>query len=255
MTRPHGAPGDAASRRRDELINELLDSSLTHEASRDAYEALRGDAAACEDLARLRYAVARLSTHVPTPDLSEAILHQVDVRRRFISPRKRGLVTAGRLGVAAGVIVAVGLASFVQRSLPQLQVAESAAPVTRVVETAQGAARERTELLETTVKTIQSSLASPVARLSLSPAYRPDEGLRFELTLPAPPPAASVATAQAAPAQPHPAALASMAPAHAPVPVAAGAPSPFIDRFGPLLVILREPSAPIVDERDLTNDR
>ncbi|HZW08658.1 MAG TPA: hypothetical protein VFF69_02035 [Phycisphaerales bacterium] len=253
MTREHPAPG-GGDPRREQLIHDLLDGALAHEASRRAYEQLRGDAAACEDLARIRYAVTRLSSPIAAPDLSQTILRQVDTRRRFLSRRNRGLVTAGRLGVAAGVVAAVGLASFVKRSLPELQLAESAAPVSRVVETAEGAAREQTRLLESTVETIRSTLASPVARLSLSPEYRPEDGVRFDVTLPATSAEARItAAAPLAPARlgHTPAA----APALAAAPAAAGAPHPFINRFGPLLVILREPSPPVVDERDLIHDR
>lgn len=256
---------DRAKSRREDLINELLDGSMDREWAREAYESLRGDAAACEDLARLRYAVARLSAPVPAPDLSGEILHQVDLRRRFLSRGRRRLITAGRLGVAAGVVVAVGLASFVQRNVPELRVAEAETPVTRVVESTQHAARGQTQLMETAVESIQSSLASPVARLSLSPTYRPADGLSFDLEISAPsaervaaaralPPgsASSLATAPA---------IASLGPLNTPLAIrpaqsaTAGPAHPFIDRFGPLLVILRDPTPALVDENPPADER
>lgn len=236
-------------RRRDELIQALLDAGGG--ATRADFERLRTTPGACEELARLRGAVARLTAPVETPDLTDAILDRVDSRRRFLAPRRRRLVTAGRAAVAAGVVGAVGLASFVQRAAPQFQASAPAAPVSRIVEATGGAAPAETELAERTVDTIQSSLASPVARLSLSPTFRPGQGLKFDLAVPDIP----------GPPRPQPGAVfaGSYGPeSQAPLLRAqdpATAQPPFIDRFDALLVIFRDPPAQIDDEIAELDDR
>lgn len=236
--------------RADELIDALLDGDLAHEESRAAYEALRQNPAACEDLARTRYAIARLSTPVEAPDLTGAILQRVHHRRRFLAPRAARFVTTGRLAAAAAVIGTVALASFVQRHVPEARLAASEpAPVSRVVESSGLTAADRPELVAETVQTIQSSLASPVAKLSLSPAFRPEESMRFGLEVPESAPRAAIyaSAEQRLRALGVPAQL-----------MAADAPTasanPFILRFKPLLVILSEPHPPI-DEDAVRDDR
>lgn len=239
--------------RGDELVDALLDGGLSHADARDAYDRLRRDPAACEDLARIRYTVARLAAPVETPDLTEAILHRVHDRRRFLPRRERRIVTVGRVAVAAGVVAAVGLASFIQRAVPQVNVAEAPAPVGRVVETTGLRADEQPRLMAETVETIRSTLASPVARLSLSPAYRPEEQVRFDVAMPA--------TAAPRP-ETYAAGGFSMRALRAQVDRAAGlaatspeAENPFLLRFEPLLVILAEPQPRIDDERPHADDR
>jgi hypothetical protein len=233
---------------RDELIDSLLDGALTHEDSRAAYETLRQDPAACEDLARTRYAIARLSTPVDAPDLTHAILGRVQRRRHFIPARMQRMVTAGRVAVAAGAVVTIGLASFVQRAAPNVRIAEDReAPVSRVVASSGLTEAEQPQILAETVETIQSSLASPVARLSLSPAFRPEDGLRFGVSTPEAPAARGRTYLDAqAPGAPYAPLMASE--------YSPGA-SPFLLRFEPLLVILSDPHPPIDEDRPRVDER
>lgn len=229
----------------DRLIDELLDGGVSAERSQELLRAIRHDAKACEDLARARIGIELLREPVEAPDLSGQILGAVHARRRFLPGRSRRLVTGGRLAVAAGVVGAVGLASFVQRYVPEVRLADGPAPVGRIVEaTEQSVPGSR--LAGQAVETIQASLASPGHALGLSPRFRPEAELHFDLSIERVgervggrmdgPMAAGFAAA--------PRAVGSRIVVGAPMPVeppSAEMGSPFISRFGSLLVVLREP--------------
>lgn len=227
------------------LIDELLDGGHSSDRSHELLEAIRRDAGACEELALTRIGIARLAEPIETPDLSGAILSRVHSRRRFLPREARRLVTAGRFGVAAGVVGAVALASFVQRHAPPVRLGEGPAPVSRVVEATEQTSASRPMLATQTVETIQASLASPVSGLSLSPRFRPEEGLRFDLALQRTPGQVSARyTAQGAP-------IVLGAPVQFDpllAPSATQAESPFIGRFGSLLVVLREPQPDVIPQ-------
>lgn len=229
----------------DRLIDELLDGGVSAERSQDLLRAIRHDAKACEDLARARIGIELLREPVAAPDLSGQILGAVHARRRFLPGRTRRLVTAGRVAVAAGVVVAVGLASFVQRHVPEVRLADGPAPVSRIVEaTGQSGAGPR--LASQAVETLEASLVSPGRALRLSPRHRPEAGVYFDLSLSRT--ADGVAHASGVVAGPHAVGvpIAVGVPARLDPPGAEGA-SPFIRRFGSLLVVLREPRPPLND--------
>ncbi len=227
------------------LIDELLDGEVSRERSQELLGAIRRDAGASEELARTRIGIDRLREPIETPDLSEVILDRVHGRRRFLPGRSRRMVTAGRLAVAAGVVGAVGLASFVQRHAPQVNLGEQPATVSQLVEATEQTAPDRPMLAEQAAETIQASIASPIRALSLSPQIRPDADLHFDLSLDRPRVVAKVDYTMVR------------------TPILLGVPekytypsakieSPFISRFGSLLVILREPQ-PTSDDQIISD--
>ncbi len=236
----------------DRLIDELLDGGVSAERSQELLRAIRHDAKACEDLARARIGIELLREPVDAPDLSGQILGAVHARRRFLPGRSRRLVTGGRLAVAAGVVGAVGLASFVQRYVPEVRLADAPSPVGRIVEaTEQSVPGSR--LAGQAVETIQASLASPGHALGLSPRFRPEAGLHFDLSIQRV--GGRMDGSMAAGYAPAPRAMGTRIVVGAPMPVEppdAETGSPFISRFGSLLVVLREP--PSVDEGALLEE-
>lgn len=242
MTPDRGNRGSAVRRDADHVIDRLLDGGLSREQSQELLRSLRRDSRACEDLARTRICIERLREPVEAPDLTDSILSRVHARRRFLPARGRRLVTVGRCAVAAGVVGAVALASFVQRHAPEVRLADpTPAPVSRFVEATAPAAPEQAGL-EQAVHSIQASLAAPVRGLSLSPRYRPEGQFHFDLSL---------ERSRAAAARPFSTAFPSSVATAAVPDVEGAAPAEaeaqFISRFGSLLVILREPPAPIDD--------
>lgn len=235
------------------LIDALLDDDISEERSRKALARLRRDPAACEDLARTRIAIERLGEPIETPDLTDVILARVHTRRRFLPQRARRLVTAGRVAVAAGLVGAVGIGSFVQRHVPAVRLADEPAVVTRLVEAAAPEHVDRPALAAQTVETIQSTLGRGpsaraserrVGRLSLSPSMRIGEYLHYDLSIDHTPDAVWASTG-VQPMTPVRAQVVSLGvptyaappPAGDETPVA----SPLLTRFRPLLMYLREP--------------
>lgn len=220
----------------DRVIDEILDGDLSPERSQALLRGLRHDARACEALARTRIGIERLREPVDAPDLADQILGRVHARRRFLPARARKAVTAGRLAVAAGLVGAVALASFVQRHAPQVRLADDAAPVSRIVSVTEQSTRDR-EGLDRAVASIEASLAAPVRSLSLDPHFRPEKAVHFDLSLDRARPAPRVPTA------PRNLALGAPRPLEEPP-----ADSTLISRFGSLLVILREPPPTLDDQ-------
>ena len=245
-----------------QLIDELLDGEISSERSQVLRQTLRQDAKACEELARTQRAIDRLREPIETPDLSEAILTRVHGRRRFIPNRARSIVTAGRLAVAAGVIGAVGLASFVQRHAPAVNLGDTATPISQLVEATEQTGVDQATLRAQAVETIQASIASPTRSLTLSPQFRPEAGLHFDLSLDRSQPFETATTSSGY--------TPDYTMVRTPIlgtpepfgPPAAEVSSPFINRFGPLLVILREPRpmfddapSPEIDDPDQSSDK
>ncbi|MDQ7012472.1 MAG: hypothetical protein Q9O74_01085 [Planctomycetota bacterium] len=247
----HARPGSAADSAK--LIDALLDDDLSEERSRQVLRRLRDDPAACEDLARTRIGIERLREPIETPDLTDAILARVHVRRRFLPQRARRMVTAGRVALAAGLVGAVGIASLVQRHVPAVRLADDPAVVTRLVEAAAPEIMDRPALAAQTVETIQSSLGSglgsrssahSVSRLTLSPRVRIGESLHYDLSIDHTPGAVWASAGHDAPTPVRTQLITLGVPTFAVPPAAqeeTPTTSPLLSRFRPLLMYLRNP--------------
>jgi len=168
----------------EDRIDELLDGDLSHTQMRRAYDEICACPDARNELASLRMTVARLHTPIQTPDLTESILNQVGLRRRFLRRDSRRFVMLGKAAVAAGVVVTVALTALTQHAHPELSPTKNTpAPVSQIVESAQQATPNQAALLSDTVKTIQSSIVSPIARLSLDRKLHPENSYRFDIVL------------------------------------------------------------------------
>ena len=222
----------------DHAIDEILDGDLSPERSHQLLRSLRHDARACEALARTRIGIERLREPVDAPDLTGDILARVHARRRFIPGRARRAVTAGRVAIAAGVVGAVALASFTQRHAPQLRSDDQPTPVSRIVQVTEQSTPAPAQINDA-VASLGASIAAPARRLSLQPAYRPEQQLHFDVSLDRSAP--TTTRFEWSDRQ----AIVVGAPVTFEQPVAD---STLISRFGSLLVILREPTPPIDDQ-------
>ncbi|MFN0133854.1 MAG: hypothetical protein ACKVW3_15165 [Phycisphaerales bacterium] len=90
-----------------ELVDAYFDRELDAAGRDDFFGRLRGDLAACEDVARTQRVVSALREPVEAPDLSQAIMAEVRRRRGFVPLRIRRVVSAGRLAVAATLLLAL----------------------------------------------------------------------------------------------------------------------------------------------------
>lgn len=242
------------------MVDALLDGDLSAQESREALQLIREDAVACEDLARTRIAIHQLREPIDTPDLSIAILDRVHARRRFLPLQSRRFITAGRVGIAAGLVGAIGIASLVQRHVPEVRLNAEPTPVAKLVEAAAPKPGLGTELADQTIETIKASLGSTatdstLTRLTLSPRLRPDDAWHFDLDLSreSSAPWSTFIPHRHLPTQ----TLASnefhMLPLGAPVLIEpfelkSAESSPLLHRFEPLMMYLREPPRLIESE-------
>ncbi len=108
-------------RREDDIharLDAYFDGRLSADDRRDLFEAIRDDAAICEEVASTQRAISMLKQGVDAPDFSARILDEVDRRRGFLSSPIRRLVRASRLGVAACLLIGVLGVAVAQRIAP-----------------------------------------------------------------------------------------------------------------------------------------
>lgn len=246
-------------RRVSEVIDEILDGELPAERREQLLRRVEADPRARAELARTRHTLDMLSEPVETPDLTDAILDRVHARRSFLPERARRRVTVGRMAVAAGLVGAVGIASFAHRHAPAVRLGDGPAPVTRLVEAATPEPGEAASLADEAVERIRASVGPAPARLSLSPRFAPEALFRTDLGLDraAPPPdpfntlaflprlQAPTASRAIPEGEPDAAAERQLTEAEPS--------SPLLRRFGPLLGYLREP--PGTPEQDAERPR
>ena len=105
-------------RREDDIharLDAYFDGRLSADDRRDLFEAIRDDAAICEEVASTQRAISMLKQGVDAPDFSARILDEVDRRRGFLSSPIRRLVRASRLGVAACLLIGLLGVAVAQR--------------------------------------------------------------------------------------------------------------------------------------------
>lgn len=143
----------------DAAIDELLDGSVEGEARRALLGTVRGDDTARRELMARASAVMMFRESVEAPDLSGAILHDVDRRRPFLSGRLRGLVTGSRLAVAgAGVAAVLAVALIVRANPSAFRVGATEAPLTRVSDALRTESAETGEAAAARLEEANSSL-------------------------------------------------------------------------------------------------
>lgn len=118
----------------DELIDKMFDRELPVDHQRRIIAALAHDRARAEEVARTQRALSMLKAMSPTPDLSSPILATVERRRGFASSRLQRTVRAGRMGVAACVLVSLmGVAIFERANPGVLRLAAPSTPLSSVL--------------------------------------------------------------------------------------------------------------------------
>ncbi|TVQ62179.1 MAG: hypothetical protein EA378_06890 [Phycisphaerales bacterium] len=153
---PHPADADPrvpdAARIPDDLVDAFFDRELDREAQRRMFDRLRGDPPRCEEITSTREMLRELRRKPDAPDLTGAILARVESRRAFLTPTWRKLVTTGRLAVAAGVLLGIGLAATAQRLWPEATTfRDQPAPLTGFVDSTRADASSSFRALERTL--------------------------------------------------------------------------------------------------------
>lgn len=158
-------PNPGSARIRDDVVDAFFDRTLD-EGSRDwFFRALRDDLKRCEQVARTQRALSLLKQSPACPDLTTAIMHRVERRRRFLPARLRAMVRTGRFLVAASVLMGLLGVAALQRFYPGLaEWAGASRPVSRLVESGSGDAAANVSDLASGLGTVRAQ-AAPVAEI------------------------------------------------------------------------------------------
>lgn len=154
--------------RPDEAVDLLLDRQLDPERRRALLQDLSGNAAASQELASLRATVALFDDPIDTPDMSADILAELERRRAFRPARRRLLIRAGRVAVAACLVLTVGAVALVRQHAPALDPTPAPTPISAVVESSHS---ELAGLIGSTVE-IAGRLASGIQPMVASASSR-----------------------------------------------------------------------------------
>lgn len=114
-----------------ELVDAYFDGELDAAARADFHRRLGEDLAACREVVETRRIISELRAPVETPDLTPAIMARL--HRGFLPARVRRMVSAGRVAVAATLLLALVGYGLAKRWQPGIFEPARTSPVTEVV--------------------------------------------------------------------------------------------------------------------------
>jgi hypothetical protein len=160
-----GKPGSQDNQRiPDELVDAFFDRRLDEGSREKFFQMLRGDVRRCAEVAQTQRVISALREPVEAPDLTASIMREVSVRRGFLSARLRGMVRAGRMAVAAGLLLALLGVALVHRMAPDAVALDPAPrPVSGVVSSSAEEAATRVQQITGAVDSVKMRFAEPVA--------------------------------------------------------------------------------------------
>lgn len=102
------------------LINAAIDGELNDDMQREIAQALQYDTVRKQELIDTADAINALQMPITMPDFSQGVLDRADRHRRFIPATWRRYVRAGRLGMAAMLLVTLMVVAGLQNLYPRL---------------------------------------------------------------------------------------------------------------------------------------
>lgn len=111
-----------------QAVDALLDREIPPAGLQEAMDLIAGDPAASARLERMRSMFDDLREPTGAPDLSQRVLEEVGMRRRWLPPTLQRLVAGGRLAIAACLLAAVAATLVVQRVHPDAMLFGEPAP-------------------------------------------------------------------------------------------------------------------------------
>jgi hypothetical protein len=125
----------------EELVDRFFDRELDEGSRERFFGMLRADLGRCAEVAKTQRIVSMLREPVEAPDLTDQILARVRQRRGFLPERLRRMVKAGRLAVAACLLIGVLGFALGRRYFPGFfRFTPEPQPVSRVIASGQNEA-------------------------------------------------------------------------------------------------------------------
>jgi hypothetical protein len=177
------------------LIDAAMDGELNPDIQREVGQALQYDPERRQQLHETRDAINALRIPVEMPDLSDRVLERANRHRRFLPRKLRAYVRAGRMGMAALLLVGLLAVAGLQRMYPRLTtIAAQQTPVHDLETAVERDSSQLAHAVNHEVNTLRTSIA-PVAGLFERPITRPgNNDHRFGLDVPTVTSVASMST-------------------------------------------------------------
>jgi hypothetical protein len=118
-----------------DLVDAFFDRELDEGSRERFFKMLRSDLEACAQVAKTQRMLSQLRENIDTPDLTGRIMGELSARDRFLPARLRKMVKAGRLAVAACLLLGVLGVAGARRAWPDAfrRVTNEATPVSDVI--------------------------------------------------------------------------------------------------------------------------
>jgi len=170
---------DSPGRIPESLIDAAIDGELNEDMQREIAHALKYDLVRKTELIDTTNAIHALQMPVATPCFADTILHRVDQRKKFIPASWRKHVRAGRLGIAAALLLSLMTVAGLQRVYPRLTTLGShPTPVLDIENAIENGAGQLASTVTKEIETYRASVA-PMASILSTPGR---SGQRFEVS-------------------------------------------------------------------------
>jgi len=117
-----------------DLVDAFFDRELDEGSRERFFRMLRSDLETCAQVARTQRMLSQLRENVDSPDLTGRIMGELSARQRFLPARLRTMVKAGRLGIAACLLLGVlGVAAAHRYNPGMFRLASEPTPVGDVI--------------------------------------------------------------------------------------------------------------------------
>lgn len=185
------SPGDhpdmrdnAPGRIPESLIDAAIDGELDPQIQREIGDALQYDPERRQQFHDTRDAINALRLPLDMPDLSDRVLARADKHRRFIPAKLRAQIRAGRVGMAALLLVGLLAIAGLQHRYPRLTtIASQQTPVHDIQNAVQNDGAQIAQAVSSEIDTLCSTVA-PVAGLFDRPVQRPGQNnQRFDVAI------------------------------------------------------------------------
>jgi hypothetical protein len=145
-----GRPGDENPHEPipQDLVDAFFDRELDEGSRERFFKMLRSDLETCAQVARTQRMLSQLREEIDAPDLTGRIMGELSARNRFLPGRLRTLVKAGRLAVAASLLLGVLGIAVAHRYHPEyFRLASEPTPVSDVISSGRSEAAAGVQVL------------------------------------------------------------------------------------------------------------
>lgn len=165
---------DAPGRIPESLIDAAMDGELDPAIQKEIGNALQYDPARRQEFHDTRDAINALRMPIESPDLSDQVLERAHRHRRFIPRKLRQQVRAGRVGMAALLLVTLLGVATLQRMYPRLTtIASQPTPVANIESAIETDGRQLAQTVTGDIQSLRDCMPDPVRGMLAGSLSRP----------------------------------------------------------------------------------